>query len=169
MATYRRVADSDGEATRTKSDDALNQAPSRSRGERISDKLHALAWAVSAYFIARYTQLFHTILTDERILRPVLNLSITLFSINAALISYLTIYLPCIKFRKLANTKLSACSSAFWDVYCPRVIPAMTVCGLFGSFLLVRACYPVWGFLTPLMLGWVALGAFFSLHFIPWC
>jgi hypothetical protein len=44
MASYRRVAaveESDGEATRTSSDDALNQTQSRSRGERISDKLHA--------------------------------------------------------------------------------------------------------------------------------
>lgn len=129
----------------------------------------SVAWTISAYFIARYTQLLHTILTDERILRPVLNLAITLFSINAALVFYLTIYLPCIKFRKLANSKISASSSAFWDVYCPRVVPTITVCGLFGSFFLVRACYPVWGFLTPLILGWVALGAFFSLHFIPWC
>lgn len=128
-----------------------------------------VAWTVSAYFIAHYTNLFPTIFTDERILRPVLNSSIVLFSINGVLILYLTMYLPCIKFRNLAGSKISASSSAFWDVYCPRVIPTMTVCGLFGSFLLVRACYPVWGFLTPLILGWVALGTFFGLHFIPWC
>ena len=145
---------------------------SQPRWPHLCLTLHiTVAWTVSAYFIARYTSLFHTILTDERILRPVLNTSIALFSINGMLIIYLTVYLPCIKFRqlKLANSKISASSSAFWDVYCPRVIPTMTVCGLVGSFLLVRACYPVWGFLSPLILGWVALGAFFSLHFIPWC
>jgi hypothetical protein len=128
-----------------------------------------VAWTVSAYFIVHYTRLFHTIFTDERILRPVLNAAIALFSINTVLFLYLTVYLPCIKFSKLANSNISASSSAFWDVYCPRVIPTLTACGIFGSFLLIRACYPVWGFLTPLILGWVALGAFFSLHFIPWC
>jgi len=41
--------------------------------------------------------------------------------------------------------------------------------GVIGSLLLVRACFPVWSFLTPLILGVVALGFFFSLHFVPSC
>ena len=131
-------------------------------------RLYQVAWTVSASFIAAYTRLFYTIFTDQRILRTLLHASIVLFSINAVLILYLTVYLPHIKFPKLSNSSISASSSAFWDVYCPRVIPIMTGCGVIGSFLLVRACYPVWGFLSPLLLGWVALGAFFSLHFIPW-
>ncbi|KAL3795333.1 hypothetical protein HJC23_009506 [Cyclotella cryptica] len=172
MEAYRRVATNEREisgGSRTSdSNDDDAPAPLRSRAERISDKLHALAWTVSASFIASYTHLFHTIFTDQRILRTLLHASIVLFSINIVLIFYLTVYLPHVKFRKLSNSKISASSSAFWDVYCPRVIPTMTACGVIGSFLLVRACYPVWGFLTPLILGWVALGAFFSLHFIPW-
>lgn len=125
-----------------------------------------VAWVVVSYAIATYTHLFHTIFTDERIIRPLLHTSIILFSINAVLMVYLTIYLPYI-FPTSNIHKVSASSPAFWEVYCPRVIPTMTVCGVVGSFLLVRGCYPVWGFLTPVILGAVALGMFFSLHFIP--
>jgi hypothetical protein len=34
--------------------------------------------------------------------------------------------------------------------------------------LLVRACFPIWGFITPLILAVIAMGMFFSLHFVPW-
>ena len=125
-------------------------------------------WVVVAYAIIVYTKLFHTIMTDDRILRPILYAAVTLlFAINGILIAYLTVYLP-FKFPTSNIHKVKASSPQFWEAYCPNVIPIMTVCGILGSFLLVRACYPVWGFLTPLILGVVALGAFFSLHFIPW-
>jgi len=86
---------------------------------------------------------------------------------NGILIVYLTVYLP-FKYPTSNIHKVKASSPQFWEAYCPNIIPMMTVCGILGSFLLVRACYPVWGFLTPLILGVVALGLFFSLHFIPW-
>lgn len=130
--------------------------------------LYKVAWVVAAYAIATYTHLFHTIFTDGRILRPIFHISIMLFSINIVLTLYLTVYLP-FKFPVSNIHKTPASSPAFWEVYCPRVIPVMTGCGVVGSFLLVRACYPVWGFLTPLILGVVTFGFFFSLHFIPWC
>jgi len=124
-------------------------------------------WVVVAYAIASYTHLFHTIFTDKRILRPIFHLSLALFSINIVFTFYLTVYLP-FKFPVSLKFKTPASSPAFWEVYCPRVIPIMTACGIVGSCLLVRACYPVWGFLAPFILGVVALGMFFSLHFIPW-
>lgn len=175
MVTYRRVSTDDaGSSNRARgqsSDDETTSSPSttvRSQSERISDKLHALAWVVVAYAISSYTRLFHTVFTDERIIRPIFHISIVLFSINIVLTLYLTVYLP-FKFPVTPTHKTPASSPAFWEVYCPRVVPTMTACGIIGSFLLVRACYPVWGFLAPFILGVVALGMFFSLHFIPWC
>lgn len=171
MAAYRRVATSDqnDDAGRSPDDETTSaQSATRSRSERISDKLHALAWVVAAYAIASYTRLLHVVFTDDRILRPIFHLSLVLFSVNIVLTAYLTVYLP-IKFPVTPTHKTPASSPAFWAAYCPRVIPAMTVCGVVGAFFLVRACYPVWGFFTPFILGVVALGCFFSLHFVPWC
>ena len=126
-----------------------------------------VVWVAVAYAITVYTKLFHTIITDERILRPTLYSATSLFTMNGILIVYLTVYLP-FKFPTSNIHKVKASSPQFWEAYCPNVIPIMTVCGILGSLLLVRASYPVWGFLTPLILGVVALGLFFSLHFIPW-
>jgi hypothetical protein len=171
--SYRRVATADASAARgseaptNNNDDAFYGGTRRSRSERISDKFQALSWVVVAYFTASYTRFFPTIFTDDRIIRSVFNISIALFCINIILTIYLTIYLPC-KFPKTPNLKVSASSIEFWGVYCPRVIPIMTACGIVGSLLLVRACFPIWGFITPLILAVIAMGMFFSLHFVPW-
>ena len=166
-SSYRRVATSSGEAPTTNNDEAVYET-TRSRSERISDKLHALAWVIVASLTASYTHFFHTIFTDARIIRHIFNTSMALFSINIILTIYLVVYLP-FRFRPSPTFKVSASSPEFWGVYCPRVIPIMTACGIVGSFLLVRSCFPIWGFLTPLIIAVIAVGMFFSLHFIPWC
>ena len=127
-----------------------------------------MVWVVVAIGVSWYTRLFATAFGDDRIVRPLFRAALALFSANAVLTLYLTVYLPR-KFPVTAAHKTPASSPAFWEAYCPRAIPAMTGCGVAGSCLLVRACYPVYGFLTPFILGVVALGMFFSLHFIPWC
>ncbi|KAL3766975.1 hypothetical protein ACHAW5_002883 [Stephanodiscus triporus] len=175
---YRRVAQNEDSAEETIVGNDSSRTPAaattttttttapRSRSERISEKVHALAWVVVSYAVATYTHLFHTIFADERILRPSLYVSIFLFASNVILTAYLTVYLP-YKFPTSDKYVTRASSPKFWEAYCPNVIPTMTAFGVIGSFFLCRACFPVWGFLTPLILGVVALGMFFSLHFIP--
>lgn len=168
MSSYRRVATADAAASSAPSNNDEAYGGTRTRSERISDKLHALVWVAVAYFTASYTHFFPTLFTDERIIRPIFNISMALFFINVILTLYLIIYLPC-KFPRTPTFKVSASSPEFWGVYCPRVIPIMTACGVIGSFFMVRACVPIWGFFSPLILAIIAMGMFFSLHFIPWC
>jgi hypothetical protein len=160
---YRRVPQNEDNAARSSSNTAQ-----QSRSERISIKLHALLWVIVAYALASYTQLFHTLFTDERILRPSLYISLFAYTLNIILIIYLTIYLP-YKFPTSDKYITSASSPQFWNAYCPSVIPIITASFVLGSTFLCRACFPIWGFFTPLLLGVVGLGIFFSLHFIPIC
>ena len=78
------------------------------------------------------------------------------FAANCVLCFYLTVWLPHVQRIDLE-----------WNVYCPRVIPTMTVLGLTCGFSLIRGLWPVWGLLTPLILGLVAMACLMSLHFIP--
>lgn len=169
MSSYRRVATADAAASSAPpSNDEAYMYGKRTRSERISDKIHALAWVVVAIFTASYTHFFPKLFADERIIRPIFNVSMALFAINIILTLYLTIYLPC-KFPKSPTFNVKASSPEFWGVYCPRVIPIMIFNCVMGSFLMVRACVGIWGFLTPLIIAVIAMGMFFSLHFIPWC
>ncbi|KAL3811053.1 hypothetical protein ACHAXA_004564 [Cyclostephanos tholiformis] len=159
---------------------------SSSRSERISNKLHALVWVVSSLSLAKYTRLFATICNDERIYRPSLCVAISLYVANVVLTLYLIVYLPCRfpipsddddiddididideKRRNRRRRRTSASSPEFWRAYCPNVLSTMTIFGIVGSYLLCRACYPVWGFLSPFILGAVGLGFFYGLHFVP--
>jgi len=98
------------------------------------------------------------VLSDARVNRPIFNVAVMLFSINVILLLYLVLYLPCVKGIR---------SSAAWEAYCPRVIPTMTAIGVADTMLFIRATWPVWGFLSPLILGIEFLGSLFFLHFVP--
>lgn len=100
--------------------------------------------------------------TTLQLLLPNRSLLLTvalLLGIQTILVLYLTVYLPRVK---------GLTDSSAWEVYCPRVIPVMTVTGIVSILLLIRAVWPVWGFLAPLILGIQAMGCLFALHFVPW-
>mmetsp|Transcript_20830 Transcript_20830/g.31386 ORF Transcript_20830/g.31386 Transcript_20830/m.31386 type:complete len:153 (+) Transcript_20830:59-517(+) len=148
-APYRRVPQSD-EAT---------AATSRSRPERLMDKIYAVLWIVAALLVGKWTNFIPVLLSDVRVLKPLLYAAASCIGINTVLLGYLSMYLP--RFKGITD-------SSAWDVYCPRVIPAMTFFGVLSSILLLRATWPVWGFLAPLILAIESFGCLFALHFVPW-
>lgn len=160
--TYRRVPTTANAGTAVRhemgEEDVKSIIRKKSRAERISDKFHALCWVIGAGAVIHTTDFFNVFLHDEKIHRPTFLLAVICLVLNTTLMLYLTVYLP-----KIARV------TAPWDVYCPRVIPTMTGIGCLCAILLIRASYPVWGFLSPLILAIVFLGFLFSLHFIPWC
>jgi len=188
--------------------------------DRLMDKLYALMWVITSSTVMYYSDFvkvhFSTPDSSRGVpLRPVLNLSMTLFTIDFVLLAYLLLYLPFVKgfppphhdpstpnttpTSTTSNTPSQTSSSSnsssshssthvsdttglssewgrgksgwnaeAWDVYCPRVIPTMTACGVIGCILWTRAMWPVWGFLTPFVGTIVSLGSLFALHFVPW-
>jgi len=118
-----------------------------------------VVWISIALFTVNHTDTIHVILSSEEPIRPLLHIAITQITINTILLLYLGVYLP--KIKGLKDTEA-------WSVYCPRVIPFMTLNGLICIFTLIRSLWPVWGFLTPFILGVESLGLLFSTHFVPW-
>ena len=125
---------------------------------RLSKQNFEVAWVILAVLVARWTSFFTTIWSGEKANRGLIRLAAVGFGINAVLFLYLSVYLPRVK--GLVN-------SSAWSVYCPRVIPSMTGVGVLTILILIRATWPVWGFLAPLILGIQFMGALMSLHFIP--
>uniref|UniRef100_A0A7S1Y5B9 Uncharacterized protein n=1 Tax=Grammatophora oceanica TaxID=210454 RepID=A0A7S1Y5B9_9STRA len=127
--------------------------------DRVFDKIYALIWVILAVLVARWTKFFHVLFSDDRVLQPVMHLAAVCLGINTILLLYLTVYLP--KFNNIKD-------SAAWDVFCPRVVPTMSFVGVLCFLFLIRGTWPVWGFLSPLILGTETLGALFAMHFVPW-
>jgi hypothetical protein len=140
---------------------------SRSLSDRITDKIWASAWVFLAIVVAYWTDFFSVLLLHQHpnttttavANRGLLQLVAVCFGINTVLFLYLSLYLP------LAH---ALPDSTAWEAYCPRVIPVCTATSALAALLLIRATWPVWGFLAPVILGLQAMGALFGLHFVPW-
>lgn len=155
-------------STSVSSNNNTNTLPHRTTTERIMDKCYAAIWVVVASLVFHYTDSAHVYLltndsTAENHQKPTANVLLLQcvmigLGINTVLFVYLLIYLPYVKGLR---------DSTAWDVYCPRVIPCMTLIGLGIFILLIRATYPIWGFLAPIIIGIEAMGALFACHFIP--
>jgi hypothetical protein len=142
--------------------------PSRTVSERIMDKVVAAGWVLLAALVFHYTDSVHVyciLPSDDHVAPPkktanihLLQLVMIGLGINTVLFLYLLLYLPYIKGLN---------DSSAWDVYCPRIIPTITITSVVLFILLIRATWPVWGFLSPLIIGIEAVGSLFVCHFIP--
>ena len=124
--------------------------------DRISTKLHALFWVISAFGVLYYTNFLKVALEDTRINRHALNLAIITFLINTIIALYLILYLPYIKK-----------DPSPWEIAAPRAIPTATFVGLVCIIASLSAFWPVYGFLTPFILASLFMGMIFASHFIP--
>jgi hypothetical protein len=163
----------------------------RSWSERWNDKLWAAGFVLLAYLVAWKTQFWQTVLLlnyhhlepehsnesfsssptsfspsplSVKVSRNAPNVTLLQFAamgmgIQTVLFLYLTFYLPI--FKRLHD-------SSAWDVYCPRVIPTITIVGILTFLIAIRAIWPVYGFFAPIILIIQMFGILFGGHFVPW-
>ena len=151
-----------------------NIMPLRTMTERITDKVQAALWVIVASLVFHYTDSAHVLLlfpypneneyngssspppkTANVVLLQLVMIGL---GMNTILFAYLLLYLPYVK---------GLHDSSAWEVYCPRVIPSMTLIGVRTFVVLIRATYPLWGFLAPFIISIEAMGVLFACHFIP--
>jgi hypothetical protein len=145
-------------------------------------------WILLAILVARYTNLFHVLTSpiDEYESNPKVENSslphntqhsvsnsisvskpyhlllygaIVLGMIHLSILLYLAVYLPCV--RNIHGIHA-------WNVYHPRAVPIMIVCGFFSIFLFIRSLWPLYGWTTPFIISIELMGCLSLLHFIPW-
>ncbi|ETI33443.1 hypothetical protein F443_19878 [Phytophthora nicotianae P1569] len=121
-----------------------------------STRLHAFLWVAAAGLVAYGTDFFRVIITDPRVKRGFFQVALVCTGINICITAYLAVYLPYIKRIKLE-----------WSVYCPRMIPTATIVGVVAAFCYICAFWPIWGLLTPGLLGLLFIGALMTAHFLP--
>ena len=148
---YARVPTDDAATTRAAAKKRRSEL-----AEQVATKIQAAAWVAAGGFVAYQTDLPVVLLAGTETNRFWCDVAAACFAANCVLCFYLTVWLPHVQRIDLE-----------WNVYCPRVIPTMTVLGLTCGFSLIRGLWPVWGLLTPLILGLVAMACLMSLHFIP--
>jgi len=185
-SSYRRVAQRDdptggggtesggGGSSSGTSVDTFD-VPVRSRKDRLEDKCVALGRVIVACLVARYTDFFSIVLlwnntntandnttttTTSQPNKALLRIAYIGFSIVTTLYLYLTIYLPKVK-------GLPSNDPSVWQAYCPRVLPIMGITGILTYLILIRAIYPIYGMLGPIISGTEIMGLVMATHFIP--
>lgn len=125
--------------------------------DQVSAKVHALFWVATAIALIFYLDIGNVVLNDVRVNRVALNLAVFSFFSNVTICLYLIFWLPYVKKNTLP-----------WEVFCPRMIPTATALGLTCIISAILAMWPVWGFLSPLIIFFLCLGLMMFSHFIPW-
>mmetsp|Transcript_24758 Transcript_24758/g.55768 ORF Transcript_24758/g.55768 Transcript_24758/m.55768 type:complete len:170 (+) Transcript_24758:145-654(+) len=134
--------------------------------ERISSKVQALFWVAGSIAAIYFTDLIRVLFEDKRINRLFLNVAIVCLAVNTVIMIYLTAWVP--YQERLLSRKLGKPKKLDWEVYCPRMIPTMTAFALVFFIAMTKAMWPVFGFLTPLILLLLFMGFVFTTHFIPY-
>lgn len=119
-----------------------------------------VGWVILAVLVNRWTYFFTTLWSSPDANRTLLRIAFVGMLAVLGMILYLTLYLPRIKGMRDSGP-------ALWSVYCPKVLPAMAATGLATCLVFLRATWPVWGFLAPLISGTQFMGILMVLHFIP--
>jgi hypothetical protein len=125
--------------------------------EAVQTKIYAVFWTAAMLAVLYYTDFFRVCLTSTLVNRFWFNLSLVCWGVDAAAMMYLGCYLP---YKGITLE---------WNVYCPRVIPTASAAMALGSLTLMFGLWPVWGFVTPFILGISGIGFLMSLHFVPAC
>lgn len=119
-------------------------------------KLNAFFWVTAAAVMIWWTNFFRVIWEHPKVNRPYFYLALTCLGFNVFMLFYFAIWCEAVK--RIDEP---------WDVYAPKAIPALAICGVSMCVLFFFALYPVWGMLTILIQFTFFMGYLNAGHFLP--
>ncbi|XP_022106703.1 transmembrane protein 128-like [Acanthaster planci] len=117
--------------------------------------IQTVLWILGSFAVLYYTDLIPAIKEDHRIYRTWLYLGLILMAVHISIGSYLIIFLSWIK------------KNSDWEKASPMAIPLATGTFVFGAICLNIAIWPVYGFLTPLMMFTLFMGFVVTVSLLP--
>ena len=122
----------------------------------FSEKMHAAMWVAGMCGVLYWCDAYNVVAKHPDVRRGWLYFAIVCWSVVVVIILYLSVWIPHV--RKIHYEP---------NVVAPRAIPTAAVFMVSGSLSFVFAFWPVWGWLTPFILGITGLGLLMSFHFLP--
>ncbi len=147
-----------GDAPRA--DDVLRPAnrASNSFVERVSTKVHAVFWVAAAALLLTRGQVLDAAADPSR------SSPFFIYLFLACLTLLLTIMLYCVLWvRRVHGSQFPL------QVVAPGLVEVATLAGVAALLSLMAGIWREYGLLTPLVVGVLAMGGLFSLHFVPSC
>jgi len=124
----------------------------------LPPKVEAALWIVAAITVVYYFDIISTFMNgDDRLRWNLLCIAFLFGTLFVTIMLYYVIYLSC--FKKIDSNQ--------WSTYNPYLIPVATVFGIISSFFVTLGVWPLYGFVTPFILGALAMGSIMISHFSP--
>lgn len=120
----------------------------------IKCKIEAGIWVILFLFTFHKTEFVKQLLTNSRVTKTFLTVFFVCFGINIAICVFILVLTLVLKFRD-------------YEEYSPLITPFSAVSGLVGFISLIIAVFPVYGFLSLLIVPLLGFGLMMFSHFIP--
>jgi hypothetical protein len=154
---YSRVAGDAGVASGADESSRVARRKRRSLlAELYATRLHAALWVAGAGAGAYWSDLWNVVRSDANVSRVWLNAGLTLFVVSAALVLYMALWVP-----RVLKVDLDPA------VYSPWMLPVTAAISCLCGLCLIVGLWPVYGLLTPALLGLLWVGSLMSAHFLP--
>ena len=120
----------------------------------VSDNIQAMFWMAIACLIIYKTNFFRQLWENDDINSFFMSLTLICLGLNLSLLFYVTTIRP-----------LQGLSDDIEKI--PSLIPIMTAVGVSMPIFLILSIWPIWGFLSPIYIFIMTMGAIFAMTYLP--
>lgn len=124
--------------------------------ERISTKVQAALWVIAAVVIFVKGGVYEVASDPARSNPFFVYLGLAALALTVVLAFYCVVWIPRVHYSQWG-----------WAVVAPGMVEAATAAVVTSFFSFIIGLWPGYGLLTPLIVGFEAMGCVFVLHFIP--
>ena len=162
-ARYARVSTQDRDTGPMPQTRKVSKSLGRKQlAETVAQKMGAILWIIASAVVIYFTDFFKVLGESEKVNRFWLNLAFVCLGVDIVIAIYLIWILPCFT-PKVLGKELD------WNISAPRAVPTAAAFGVIMTIAMNIGLWPVFGFLTPFILGINFLGFLMTMHFIPTC
>ena len=105
-------------------------------------------WLIACVIVIYMSEIYTVLLYDQRIVKLWFNVGAFLIGLTIAIAMFLIVWISCIK-KKTTDD---------WDKEYPSAVPVATFSFIVGSLCIMKSLWPVWGFITPVILSVLFMG-----------
>jgi len=127
--------------------------------DKISAYIHTIGWCIGAIFIIYYGDVWKVITIDPRVNTTFLWFGICELIGLGIVMLYLALYIPCTEKIRVID----------YNKFCPRACQTGAALGFTSYFCFLIASWPVWQYVTPIMLVVLYFAAILFPNFFPNC
>eukprot|EP00823_Brevimastigomonas_motovehiculus_P009082 TRINITY_DN8763_c0_g1_i1.p1 TRINITY_DN8763_c0_g1~~TRINITY_DN8763_c0_g1_i1.p1 ORF type:complete len:175 (+),score=29.00 TRINITY_DN8763_c0_g1_i1:112-636(+) len=125
--------------------------------DKVNAYIQSICWIAAAVFVVYYADIWRVIKTDSRVNRIFFNGGIFCLTEMLGIFVYAMLWIPFVDKQKVVD----------YQIYCPRAVYAFLIGSLASFLCFLIALWPVWRFVTIIILTVLYMASVFIPNFFP--